>query len=72
MLFLGSDGLIANVAHEETVKSMSPRLPNMLYPILRDKSVTLVLKLFISRPCPLNKKFKSLDDIDCILIKKEG
>jgi hypothetical protein len=41
-----------------------PRLPNMLYLILRGKSVTLVLKLFISRPCPSNKKFKSLDDIE--------
>ena len=56
MIFLGSDGLIANVAHEETVKSVSPRLPNMLYPILRGKSVTLVLKLFNQSTMPFKQE----------------
>ena len=56
MLFLGSDGLIANVAHEEIVKSVSPRLPNMLYPILRGKSVTLVLKLFNQSTMPFKQE----------------
>ena len=56
MMFLGSDGLIANIAHEETVKSMSPKLPNMLYPILRGKSVTLVLKLFNQSTMPFKQE----------------
>ena len=56
LLPLCNSSLIATLAQGDTVKTVSPKLPNMLYPILRGKSVTLVLKLFNRLTMPFKQE----------------